>query len=153
MARALTAVGALLALLLVVFGLAIYLTRTEDRVAIDNLLAEDLTRTIQLSEERGEDVDLASVTDFPWDRVLLVERGTPDDAISRRLGFEWKGDVNFEVGDVFIFLEGGRLARFADYRGEGQFFDVRRPFQAFARDEAVFVVRGLVIRPKAALGS
>ena len=39
MTRALLAVGALLALAFLVFGLVVFLTRSEDRVAVDNLLA------------------------------------------------------------------------------------------------------------------
>ena len=67
MARALTAVGAALALALLVLGLAVYLSRDEDAIAVDNLLAEDITREIGTAEQRGEDVDLADVADFEWD--------------------------------------------------------------------------------------
>ena len=150
MGRALTAVGALLVLMFVVFGLTVYLARDEDGVAVDNLLAEDLTRTIALAEGRDEQVELSALTDFEWDRVVLVERGTPDAAISRRLGFEWHGDVPIEQGDVFIFLREGALARYADYRGEGRFVDVERPFDEFSRAEAVFEVDDLVVRPAGA---
>ena len=58
MARALTAVGALLVLCLLVLGLVVYLSRDEDSIAVDNLLAEDITRAIGTAEDRGEDVDL-----------------------------------------------------------------------------------------------
>jgi hypothetical protein len=37
--------------------------------------------------------------------------------------------------------------RFADYRGEGRFAGISRPFAELARDRAVFTIRGLVIRP------
>ena len=51
MTRALLGVGALLAVAFVIFGAVVFLTRSEDRVAVDNLLAENLTRAIQLAEE------------------------------------------------------------------------------------------------------
>ena len=148
MTRALTAVGAALALALLVLGLAIYLTRDEDAIAVDNLLAEDITREIGTAEQRGEDVDLAEVADFEWDELLLVERtATPAD-ISRALGAEWKGDLAFRTGDLLIFVRGRHAARFADYRGDGRFEGVERPVARFDRDDAVFRVRALVIRPR-----
>jgi hypothetical protein len=147
MGRALTAVGALLVACFVIFGLSVYLTRDEDNIAVDNLLAEDLTRTFALAEGREERVELTAVTDFEWDRVLIVERGTPDAAISRRLGYPWRGDVPIEMGSTFIFLAGGRVERYADYRGEGTFEGLDRPFTELTADEAVFEVRDLVIRP------
>ncbi len=61
MTKALTAVGAALALALLVLGLVIYLNREEDAIAVDNLLAESITREIGTAEQRGEDVDLSDV--------------------------------------------------------------------------------------------
>jgi hypothetical protein len=147
MARALTAVGGLLVLCLLILGLAVYLGRDEDTIAVDNLLAEDITRAIGTAEERGEDVDLGEVADFEWDEVVLAERDATRAQISRELGFAWKGDLQFRTGDLLIFLRDGELARFADYRGEGRFEDVERPFDRFERGAAVFRVRALVIRP------
>ena len=76
MSRALAAIGALLTLAFIVLGAAVYLTRSEDRVAVDNLLAEDISRAFGTAEERGADVDLGRVADFDWDELLLVARGT-----------------------------------------------------------------------------
>ena len=148
MARALTAVGAALALALLVLGLAIYLSRDEDAIAVDNLLAEDVTREIASAEQRGEDVDLADVTDFEWDRVVIAARAANRDEISRALGAPWTGDVAFGTGDLLIFARGKHVARYADYRGEGRFDDLTRPVASFDRDDAVFSVRSLVIRPR-----
>ena len=61
MARALTAVGAALAFALLVLGLVVYLSRDEDAIAVDNLLAEDITREIATAEQRGGDVDLSDL--------------------------------------------------------------------------------------------
>ena len=54
---------------------------------------------------------------FAWDRVLIVERGTPRAAISERLGYEWTGTLGFETGEQLILLGAGKVVRFFDYRG------------------------------------
>ena len=148
MTKALTAVGAALALALLVLGLVVYLNRDEDAIAVDNLLAESITREIGTAEQRGADVSLADVTDFEWDRVLLADRTASHADIERALGRDWKGDLAFRTGDMLIFVHDGHVARFADYRGEGRFAGVERPVESFARDRAVFSVRSLVIRPR-----
>jgi hypothetical protein len=148
MARALTAVGTLLALAFIGFGLVIYLARDEELVAVDNLLAERLTRSFQVAEERGEDVDLARETDFAWDRVLLVEPGTPVSRISSALGSEFPGSPSFSNGELLVFAQGSSMVRYADYRGRGMFARVPRPVGELSRDEAVFRVRNLVIFPR-----
>src|SRR4051794_33314008 len=148
MARALTAVGALLALALLGLGLAVYLGRDEGTIAVDNLLSERITRTIGTAEDRGRDVDLGRIAKFDWDEVLLVVRDATRAQISKALGYEWKGDLKFRTGDLLIFLRGRQVARFADYRGEGRFAGVPRPVARLARDAAVFRVRGLVITPR-----
>ena len=147
MARALTAVGALLVVCLLILGLAVYLNRDEDNVAVDNLLAEDITRAIGTAEDRGEEVDLGQIANFEWDDLVIAPRDATRAQITRELGRPWKGDLEFRTGDILIFLRDGELARFADYRGEGRFEGIDRPFAHFDRDEAVFRVRGLVIRP------
>jgi hypothetical protein len=148
MARALAAVGAALVFLLLVLGVVVYLNRDEDAIAVDNLLAENLTREIGTAEQRDADVDLADVTDFAWDHVLVAERSASRAAISKALGAPWKGEVAFGTGDLLIFVRRGHVARYADYRGEGRFAGVPRPVARFAHDDAVFSVRDLVIRPK-----
>ena len=64
MARALTAVFAALALMVGGLGLAVYLTRDEDNIQVDNVLSEDFTRAIALSEGKGADVDLRRLAPF-----------------------------------------------------------------------------------------
>jgi hypothetical protein len=148
MARALTAVGAALALALLGLALAVYLSRDEDAIAVDNLLAESITREFGTAEQRNEDVDLADVTDFEWDRVLLAAKTATREQITRALGREWTGDLEFRTGDLLIFVRDGHVARFADYRGEGRFEGVERPVDSFDRDAATFSVSSLVIRPR-----
>ena len=148
MARALIAVGAALVLCIAGFGLVVYLTRVEDRIAVDNILAENLSRAVALAESDSDGrVDLRRVADFEWDRVLLVARDTPRDAISHALGFEWKGDLGFDSGELLIFMRGSEVARFADYRGSGRFAGVEQPVASIPRERAVFGVRDLVISP------
>ena len=91
MARALAAVGAALVFLLLVLGAVIYVNRDEDAIAVDNLLAENISREIGTAEQRGADVDLTDVTDFKWDHVLIVARSAGRAAISKALGAPWKG--------------------------------------------------------------
>jgi hypothetical protein len=147
MGRALFAVGAVLALAFLGLGLVVYLSRDEDLVAVDNLLSERLTRTFQLAEGRGAVVDLARETAFAWDRVLLVEPGTPPARISDALGSRFAGTETFDGGPLLVFALGERMVRYADYRGRGMFARVERPVAVLGRDEAVFRVRDLVIFP------
>jgi hypothetical protein len=149
MARALIAVGAALALFIGLLGLAVYVTRDEDNIQVDNLLSEDFTRAIALAESKRQDVVLAEVAPFEWERLLIVARRTPREAISRRLGYEWTGTLGFETGEFMILLdERGQVARFFDYRGEGRFAGIDEPFAELPRARAVFRVRSLVITPK-----
>jgi hypothetical protein len=143
--RALTAVGIALVVFIGGLGLAVYLTRDEDHIAVDNLLAERLAKAIGTTRE----VDLARVAPFDWDRVLITERGIEPAQISRHLGTPWKGRNNsFAEGEpLFIFLRDGKVVRFADYRGEGRFEGFRQPIAELPRDRAVLRVHDLVITP------
>lgn len=118
MGRALVAVGLALVLCFGIAGAIVYVTREEDRIAVDNLLAENLSKAIgnAETENRGR-VEVADVARFGWDELLLVAPDTSRDAISEELGYEWKGDVNFGYPAILIFLRGGQVERFADYRG------------------------------------
>jgi hypothetical protein len=149
MARALIAVGAALALFIGGLALAVYLTRDEDNIQVDNLLSETFTREVATASAESTDLDLSAVAPFAWERVLIVARGTPDAEISRRLGYEWTGVLGFETGEKLILLDGdGQVARFLDYRGEGRFTGIETPIAELAREDAVFRVRRLQITPK-----
>jgi hypothetical protein len=143
MTRVLIAVGAALALLIGGLSLAVVLGSDEDDIAVDNPLSENLTRAIALSKGR---VDLRRYAAGDWDEVVIVARGAPREAISERLGYEWTGD-DFPTSEQFIFLERGRVVRFADYRGLGVFEGFREPVDALPRGQAVLQVRDLVISP------
>ncbi len=148
MGKALLAVGTLLVLMMGGLVLVVFVTRDEDNVAVDNLLAEDVTRAIALAErDSGGQVDLERLARFRWDEVLVVARGTPDDVISERLGFEWKGLLEFRTGELLIFLDGGDVARFADYRGDARFAGFETPIATLPRADAVLRVRDLVVSP------
>ena len=79
---------------------------------------------------------------------MIAPRDATRAQLTRELGFPWEGDLEFRTGEILIFLRDGELARFADYRGEGRFEGIDRPFARFDRDDAVFRVRSLVIRPR-----
>jgi hypothetical protein len=146
MGRVLALVGAALALLIAGLALAVYLTRDESNLAIDNLLSEKFSRAVALTPDGGR-VDLRGIAPFAWDHVLIVASGTPRAEISQQLGYRWNGVYGFRTGDLLLFEQGGRVVRFADYRGEGRFAGLPRPFAELPRARAVFAVRGLVMRP------
>jgi hypothetical protein len=148
MARALIAVGALLAVAFGALALAVLLTRDEDRVAVDDVLSLELTRAIG-EIERG-DVDLRRLARFRWDRVLVVAPGTARERVSRALGGEFDGDLPFgSTGQVLVFADGDALARFADYRGRATFTGFERPLDVLPRERAVLRVRDGVVSPAA----
>ena len=149
MTRALVAVGALLAVAFLILGYVVFETRQEDRIAADNVLAENLTRAIQLAEaDGGGEVDLAAVAPFRWDRVLVMAPGTARSAVSEELGSEYKGDLPFgSRGQVFVFARGKAVARIADYRGRATFTGFERPLEVLPRQRARVRVRNLVVSP------
>ena len=147
MGRVLTLVAGALVFFIAALGLAVFLTRDEDNIQADNLLAENLTKAITLAPQNGNVVRLPAVARFDWDRVLVVQPGTPREAISERLGEEWTGIDTVDGGDLFLFLDDGKVVRFADYRGSNTFEGFDRPFDEIAREDATFAVRDRVIRP------
>jgi hypothetical protein len=147
MGRVLALVAGALVLFIAALGLAVYLTRDEDNLQADNLLAESFTKAVALAPQRDGTVDLREIARFDWDRVLLVQPGTPRDAISRRLGREWTGIDTVDGGDLLIFLRGADVVRFADYRGSNTFAGFDRPFAEIPRARAVFSVRDREVRP------
>ena len=149
MGRALTAVAVALGICFAVLGTVVYVTRDEDGIAVDAILSELITRSVNESERNKTPVDLAQLTDFRWDRVVIFDARTPREEVSKALGFEWFGQLEFtaQSTDLFVFLDGDRLARFADYRGVGRFEGLQRPFASLTREQAVFDVRDLVARP------
>ena len=151
MGRVLGLVAAALALLIGGLALAVYLTRTEDTIEVDNILSENFSKAVALSEDPQEGthgiVDLRAVADFSWDRVMLVAPGTPRAVVSRRLGRKWTGLVGIDAGELLIFLRGRDVVRFANYRGRGRFAGFPLPIADVPRDRAVFRVRSLVVTP------
>ena len=150
MGRALLAVGGLLVLCFAVLGVAVFVTREEDRVAVDQILAEELSRQIALADGTPDPVEFDVVTDFRWDELVVVAPDTRREDIDAELGFEFKGDLAYdaESQELFVFVRDGELARFADYRGRLRFGGLDRPFARFTPETAVFRVRGGTIRPE-----
>src|SRR3954469_22057740 len=142
--RVLALVAGGLALCIALLLLAVYVTRDEDNLQADNLLAERLTLAVSRASREDGTLDLRAVAPFAWDRVLLVQNGTSREQISRRLGREWTGIDTVDGGDLLIFRSGDECVLFADYRGNGQFEGVSRPF---ADLPPVLHVDGPAIRP------
>jgi hypothetical protein len=149
MGHVLGLVAGALVFFIAALGLAIYFTRDEDNIQADNVLSENFTKAITLAPQNDNVVRLPDVARFDWDRVLVVQPGTPREAISERLGHEWTGIDTVDGGDLFLFLKDGKVVRFADYRGSNTFAGFDRPFDEFAREDATFTVRDRVIRPGA----
>jgi hypothetical protein len=144
MARALGAVGALLAVAFGVLLLVVFATREEDRVAVDDILALELTRAIG----SGDSVDLRRLARGDWDRVLVVAPETPRARISQALGSEFNGDLPFgSTGPLLVFAAGDALVRFADYRGRATFAGFEEPIDELARADALLRVDDGVVRP------
>jgi len=150
MGRVLGLVAAALVLLIGGLLLAVYLTRDEDNIQVDNVLSENISKAIAQSEDPdvGTDgrVDLRRVADFDWDSVLVVAPGVSRARISKALGREWTGVAGLDQGELLIFRRGDDIARFANYRGTGH-FEGFEPLQEIPRDDAVFEVRSMVVRP------
>jgi hypothetical protein len=149
MGKALIAVGSFLVLCMAVLASAVYFTRDEDRFAVDNLLAEAISREVVIADQEGDPVDLRRVTSFDWDEVLIADIDTPREEISRQLNFAFKGDLEYtaESSELFIFTYQGQFVKFADYRGRRPFTGLARPTERFRAEDAVFVVRDGVVRP------
>jgi hypothetical protein len=146
MGRVLALVAGALVFLIAALGLAVYFTRDEDNLQADNLLAENFTKAIALAPQNGGSVALPEVARFEWDRVLIVQPGTPREAISARLGYEWTGIDTVDGGELLLFVRDGKVVRFADYRGSNTFAGIEKPFAELAREDATFSVRDQVIR-------
>lgn len=148
MGRALWAVGTLLVLFLVVFGGVVYLTRDEDNIAVDALLAERMTKAVVDAEQGDGRLDLRELTGFEFDEVLLFPPGTPVEEVSAELGYPFKGELRYtaESSEILVFTRAGEMVRFADYRGRRPFVGLERPVQRLAAAEAVFEVAGGEVR-------
>jgi hypothetical protein len=147
MGRVLALVAGALVFCVAALGLAVYVTRDEDNLQVDNLLSEAITQRIAEAPDYGDALDLRELADFEWDRVLIVQPGTPREAISERLGREWTGRDTIDGGDLFLFIDRGEVVRFADYRGSYTFEGFERPFAEIPRERAVLAVRDRTIRP------
>ena len=105
MGRVLALVAGALVFFIVVLGLAVFLTRDEDNLQADNLLAEAITQRIAEAPDYDGVLDLRELTDYPWQRVLVVQPGTSRAQISERLGSEWTGIDTVDGGDLFLFRD------------------------------------------------
>lgn len=152
MGRVLLAVFAALALLIAGLAVLVFVDREDERqVAVDNLLAEEISLEVNRANTSGEPFDLAASTDFAWKRVIIADEKATKEQLSEALGSEFEGKLNYDVESsaVLLFAVGDELVRWTDYRGRGQFVGLEQPTAELSRDEAVFDVEGLKIRPVA----
>jgi hypothetical protein len=149
MGKALVAVGSFLALCMLVLAAVVFFTRDEDRIAVDALLAERISKAVVTASQEGTPMDLRDLTPFDWDRVLVYPIGTPRSEVSRALGFEFKGDLSYtaESSEVFVFTNNRAFVRFADYRGRSVWRGLQRPIAELGANDAVFDVRDGVVTP------
>jgi hypothetical protein len=149
MGKALLAVGSFLALCFLILAAVVFFTRHEDRIAVDALLAERLSRAVVVAGQDQVPLDLRDQTPFDWDRVIVYPPGTPRAQVSAALGFEFKGDLPYtaESSEVFVFTNNGAFVRFADYRGRARWVGLRRPIAELTANDAVFDVRNGVVSP------
>jgi hypothetical protein len=148
MARALFAVGGLLALLVAGLVLVAWLGRADESLAVDNILSEQITKGVTTADQQDSNLVLADIYQSPWDKVVVVSPRTPREEISRRIGSDWKGDVGYDAGELFIFLRDGEVDRFAHYLGKARFDGLSRPLDEFTPESAVFVVQDGVVEPR-----
>src|SRR3954453_23720073 len=88
-----------LALCIALLLLAVYVTRDEDNIQADNILAENFTLAAARADRENAPLHLRDVARFDWARALLVQAGTSRADISRRLGREWTGIDTVDGGD------------------------------------------------------
>jgi hypothetical protein len=148
MARALFAVGGLLALLIAGLVLVAWLGRADESLAVDNILSEQITKAVTTADQEDSNLALADVNQSPWDKVVVVSPRTSREEISQQLGTEWKGDVGYDAGELFVFLRDGKVDRFAHYLGKSRFEGLSQPFDEFTPQTAVFVVDDGVVQPR-----
>jgi hypothetical protein len=147
MAKALTAVGVALVLLIGGLGLAVYLTRSEDYIADDNPLSEAVSKALNTADRQEPDVDLAQLAPFAWDHVAIVDPRLEPDEISRRMGSKFNGQLGPNTGVPLLFFQDGKLVHLADYRGPLTFAGLPGDFAVLPREHAVLRVRDLTIGP------
>ena len=147
MARALTAVGIALVLLIGGLGLAVYLTRNEDYITDDNVLSEALSKALNTADRREPDVDLTQLAPFAWDHVAIVDPRLEPAEIGRRLHAKFNGQLDPNTGVPLLFLRKGKLVHIADYRGPLTFTGLGSDFAVLPRGRAVLRVRDLTVRP------
>ena len=142
MARALTAVGALLALAFIVLALVVYRQPRRDAVAVDDLLSLELTRAIDSrTSGRGRRAPARALRLGP-----ACSSSRPDAArggVRRRSGsrFSRRPAVR-RTGPLLVFADGDSLVRYADYRGRGGFEGFEEPVDELPRADAVLEVDG-----------
>ncbi len=98
-----------------------------------------------------ENIDLASITPFTWERVYIFGPYTPTEQIVATVGTRWLGirETNISSHDgivLFVFVNKSRVVQQIDYPRSPDFVDAVRE-SGYSILEAVFVMdeKGKVI--------
>ena len=131
-------------------ALAVFLTRDEDNIQVDNLLSEKLHARGRDGEGNGRDVDLRAARAVrlgPRADRRARDAATSEISQAARLRVDRHARLR-DRGEADPARRRGKVERFFDYRGEGRFAGIDTPFAELPRSEAVFRVRDLRDHPQ-----
>ena len=73
------------------------------------------------TQQTGDTIalDMAAITDFPWDTLYVFTVGTGQELVSKAIGKTWPENIPFLVDDdekLFVFMNKGRIADYIKFR-------------------------------------
>ena len=141
-----------LSLTVLVLGLGYHFLTTYQDCSSHANLRESLRAAIRTSADGTVPVQLAQITDFPWDRADILVNYKPGGAtIDCPFHWDWSRDTRDKLIaenllTVIVFLRDGRLVNYLEYRSDlADFVAVKNPYSP---DKAAFRVAPSPINPK-----
>ena len=133
-----------LSLTVLVLGLGYHFLTVYQGCNSHAALRESLRVAIEASADRGVSMELAGITDFPWDSAEILVNYKPDGATTDcPFQWDWSRDTRDKLiaGDsltVIVFLRDARMVNYLEYRSDrAEFVDVKNPYPP---DKATFRV-------------
>ena len=133
-----------LSLTVLVLGLGYHFLTTYQDCSSHANLRESLRAAIRTSADGTVPVQLAQITDFPWDRADILVNYKPGGATSNcPFQWDWSRDTRDKLiaGNlltVIVFLRDGKLVNYLEYRRDwAEFVHVKNPYSP---EEAAFRV-------------
>ena len=133
-----------LSLTVLVLGLGYHFLTTYQSCNSRAELRGSLRAAIQASADSAAPVQLARITEFPWDRADILVNYKPSGATTDcPFQWDWSRDTRDKLiaGDlltVIVFLRDGKLVNYLEYRRDrAEFVHVKNPYSP---DEAAFRV-------------